>query len=233
VCLQAGQECLNKAPGLKRLGRGEQLEKHHFMQGCSQGGHALEAVIQGAWREWSPKLMAMACASRVGEETAKDLLQQTFLKVWRKCAEFRGESEVLTWVRRILQFAILDHLRRAHDEQPLLDDAGEILSAVDQALLEAVRGQPLDPQALAEQAESRRIFKECFARFMAAHPQAAAAVHWAVVDEWSMDDIAAVLQRSPGATREFLSQSRKKARYYLAPWFELVSRSAKHKKTAA
>jgi hypothetical protein len=37
------------------------------------------------------------------------------------------------------------------------------------------------------------------------------------------EQIAAILGRTPGATREFVSQCRKKARVYLAEWYALAS----------
>jgi DNA-directed RNA polymerase specialized sigma24 family protein len=54
------------------------------------------------------------------------------------------------------------------------------------------------------------------------HPQAAAAIAWVAEDGLSIDELSALLGRSRGATRQFLSQSRKKARIYLDPWYRLV-----------
>jgi len=36
------------------------------------------------------------------------------------------------------------------------------------------------------------------------------------------EEIAALLERTPGATREFISQCRKRARTYLAEWHALA-----------
>jgi DNA-directed RNA polymerase specialized sigma24 family protein len=46
---------------------------------------------------------------------------------------------------------------------------------------------------------------------------------WIVEDGLSNDDIAELLNRTPGATREFISQCRKRARHYLAGWYALAS----------
>ena len=45
---------------------------------------------------------------------------------------------------------------------------------------------------------------------------------WVVEDGLSMDDIAGLLDRTPGATREFVSQCRKRARIHLADWYALA-----------
>ena len=45
---------------------------------------------------------------------------------------------------------------------------------------------------------------------------------WIVEDGLSNDDIAQLLDRTPGATREFISQCRKRARVYLAEWYAIT-----------
>jgi len=50
---------------------------------------------------------------RVGDrETAKDLVQETFLSALRSRASFRGESSEKTWLFSILKNKIIDHYRR-------------------------------------------------------------------------------------------------------------------------
>jgi hypothetical protein len=43
-----------------------------------------------------------------------------------------------------------------------------------------------------------------------------------VEDGLTTEDIAHLLDRTPGATREFVSQCRKRARLYLADWYVLA-----------
>jgi RNA polymerase sigma-70 factor (ECF subfamily) len=45
---------------------------------------------------------------------------------------------------------------------------------------------------------------------------------WVVEDGLRNEDIAELLGRTPGATREFVSQCRKRARLYLAEWYALA-----------
>jgi RNA polymerase sigma-70 factor (ECF subfamily) len=72
----------------------------------------------------------------------------------------------------------------------------------------------------------RRQLDECFARcwkrFEQAAPAHAAAMTWIVEDGLTNDQISELLGRSPGATREFISQCRKRARVHLAEWYELA-----------
>lgn len=47
-----------------------------------------------------------------GETEAEDLAQEVFVKVNRSMDEFRGDSQVLTWIYRIATNAALDRLRK-------------------------------------------------------------------------------------------------------------------------
>ena len=53
-------------------------------------------------------------------------------------------------------------------------------------------------------------------------PDRARAIGFLVIEEWSVEDIARALGRTPGATREFLSQCRKKLRPYIEDCLELL-----------
>jgi RNA polymerase sigma-70 factor, ECF subfamily len=47
----------------------------------------------------------------VGEAEAEDLTQETFLKAGKRLEDFRGESQILTWLYRIATNTALDKLR--------------------------------------------------------------------------------------------------------------------------
>ena len=72
----------------------------------------------------------------------------------------------------------------------------------------------------------RRQLAESFQRgwdaFQEAAPRHAAVMAWIVEDGLSNDEISELLGRTPGATREFVSQCRKRARVHLAEWYQLA-----------
>lgn len=43
---------------------------------------------------------------------ADDVLQETFIKVWKALAKFRGESQLYTWLYRIASREALGHLKK-------------------------------------------------------------------------------------------------------------------------
>ena len=53
------------------------------------------------------------------EENAKEITQQTWIKVWNKLDTFKGESAFSTWIYRITTFTALDFLRANKKHQRL------------------------------------------------------------------------------------------------------------------
>lgn len=78
------------------------------------------------------------------------------------------------------------------------------------------------PEDEARRAQLAECFARCWSRFEQAAPAHAAVIAWIAEDGLGTEEIAALLERSPGATREFVSQCRKRARLHLAEWYELA-----------
>jgi RNA polymerase sigma-70 factor (ECF subfamily) len=66
----------------------------------------------------------------IGEAEAEDLTQEVFVKVSRALQDFRGESQLSTWIYRIATNAAVDRMRNPSFHQAaaldLSDDANEI-----------------------------------------------------------------------------------------------------------
>ncbi len=63
------------------------------------------------------------------QEDAQDILQDTFVRVWEKCHQFRGNSTVKTWIYRIAMNLAYSHLRKqGRWHHTLLDDLRTLAS---------------------------------------------------------------------------------------------------------
>lgn len=99
----------------------------------------------------------------VGSESdAQDVLQESFLSVYRKLRSFRGESRFSTWLYRIVTNAALMHLR-ARSRRPLepldgflprFDGDGRHVGEPAELEAAAHAAERLDRQALAERAQA-------------------------------------------------------------------------------
>ena len=194
------------------------MDKHAFMRACREGGGEIEGALRALDRSCFAMLFRECHRSVRDADTARDLVQETFIKVWQRCATFRGSSELLPWVRSILRHAILDHLRGRTKEVAMEDENGTIREV--ERMIAEENGEPEDPL---RRRELDLCFARCWKRFEEQAPAHAAAMSWIVEDGLSNERIAEMLGRTPGATREFLSQCRKKARVHLAEWYALAS----------
>ncbi len=197
------------------------MDKRLFMEACRKGGLALETASRILDRELAV-LLHRECRSVVRDEhDANDIVQETFIRTWKRCATFRGDSELLAWIRGILRHAIVDHFRAKRSDEPIEDEEGNMSDAVTEQIARLSIASRDRPDEWLSAGQREACYRRCFAAFEKAAPLHAAVMRWITEDELSNDEIAALLQRSPGATREFISQCRKKARIHFAEWYAM------------
>ncbi|MCE9641455.1 MAG: hypothetical protein K8S22_15150, partial [Betaproteobacteria bacterium] len=106
---------------------------------------------------------------------------------------------------RIARNALTDHFRRQRPEQAVEDDD----------LIFLAGGAP-DPEI-----EAVSGFRDCVRKAFAAFGEAfrvrAEVLMLVAVEGWDMKELATMLGRTEGATREYVSQCRQKARPFFEP----------------
>jgi RNA polymerase sigma-70 factor, ECF subfamily len=70
---------------------------------------------------YAPALFGVICKMVKDEQIGEDLLQETFIKVWRNIAQFNAEKGTLfTWLLNISRYTVIDYLRsKAHRQRRL------------------------------------------------------------------------------------------------------------------
>jgi RNA polymerase sigma-70 factor (ECF subfamily) len=210
-----GRSGVNKNKGLPTL------DKTTFMLACREGGTAIERALRELDRSYFAMLYRDGLRTLRDPDAARDLVQDTFIKVWRRCATFRGDSELLPWIKVVLRHGAIERLRQPTREVPMEDHEG-MTEAASRGIFEISVERNPTPEDLARRQEHAATFSRGWRRFQAEDPLHASVMIWVVEDGLSTDDIAQLLDRTPGATREFISQCRKAARRYLADWYALA-----------
>lgn len=191
------------------------------MSACREGGVAIERALRQLDRSYFGALFRESLRGLRDHESARDLVQDTFIKVWLRCATFQGDSELLPWIKAILRHGLLDRLRRSAGEVTLEtgdDQAPEIQIRIAELSEDLIPR----PDTEAARAQLDDCFQRCWQRFEAASPSHALVIAWIVEDGLTHEEIGELLGRTPGATREFISQCRKRARLHLSEWYELA-----------
>jgi RNA polymerase sigma-70 factor, ECF subfamily len=160
------------------------------------------------------RVFRLACRL-AGETDAPDVLQDTFLQVYRHLPAFRGDSRFSTWLYRIATNAGLMH-RRARRRRPAesLDaflprfEADGTLEQIPEALRMASRvDELLDRHTLANRAQAAierlpDLYREAFVL--------------RDLEELSTADVAQVLGVSPATVRQRVHRARLMVRGYLS-----------------
>lgn len=193
-----------------------------FRQACREGGYSIERWLRTFDAHFGRMLYAEAAHVLHDWHRAEDIVQDAMIKVWQRCDSFRGEGHPVAWVRQIVRRTLLDALRAAPPEEPLQQEDGTLTSNAATAVAALSERIPR-PEDLRDKRMAQAAYQQGWARFAQAHPEHAAVLRWVVEDGMELTDLAALLGRTSGATREYVSQCRKKARPFLEEWRSLVS----------
>jgi RNA polymerase sigma-70 factor (ECF subfamily) len=173
-------------------------------------GHAFEEIVA----RYEARVFRLAC--RLTSETdAPDVLQETFLQVYRHLPSFRGESQLGTWLYRIATNAAL-MLRRTRARRPVesldafmprFDERGIHAELPAQLQIAARADELIDRQVLADKARAGiarlpDLYRDAFVL--------------RDLEEMSTTDVAQVLGVEPATVRQRVHRARLMLRGYLS-----------------
>jgi RNA polymerase sigma-70 factor (ECF subfamily) len=81
----------------------------------AQAGDRL--AFEGLVRKYDREVLRLASHLMRGSEDARDIYQESFLRVYRNLHRFRFECSFYTWLYRIVTNVCLDHLRRQNSRR--------------------------------------------------------------------------------------------------------------------
>jgi RNA polymerase sigma factor (sigma-70 family) len=192
------------------------MQREEFIEACREGGPRMEAALRAMDRSYAVHLIRLALRSVRDQAIAQDIVQGVLIRAWQRCAQFRGESELIAWLKSILRHQIVDHLRQRRPEEPLEDEDGAPTAAVAQQLAVMSQEHIATPERELQRKEVAECLVRQYAKFHERFPLHAAVMQWVHEDGLTSEAVGVLLGRTPGATREFISQARKKARLYFA-----------------
>jgi len=146
-----------------------------------------------------------------GQE-ARDLLQETFVKILRAAPKFNPGGSAKAWLWQIARNCLNDHLRetaRLRKHETMFDD--EQWNTVKDTV----------PAKASSVCSVDECVAQGIARFSAAMPDRAFALTLQM-EGASIEDIAHRIGRTVAATKEYLSQSRKKLQPFIAHCTEFL-----------
>jgi len=113
--------------------RNQNISELDLIRGCMEGNRRTQEEL---YRRFSPRMYAFCLRYAGNAEEAEDILQEGFIKIFKKLDSFRGEGSFEGWVRRIFVNTAIEHFRRKRYLQPVTEKEentieGKSLSALD------------------------------------------------------------------------------------------------------
>lgn len=73
------------------------------------------------YRQFAAKMLAVCMRYAVDKMEAEDMLQNGFVRVFKKLDDFRGEGSFEGWMRRIMVHASIEYYRKHHKMMQVVD----------------------------------------------------------------------------------------------------------------
>jgi RNA polymerase sigma-70 factor, ECF subfamily len=180
---------------------------------CTQGD---AAAFEQLVKRYDIKLFRIAQHITHNREDAQDAVQDAFLKVFRKLAQFRGNSQFSTWLIRITVNESLMKLRKQRSTREVSIDE-DFPSEGPLAPYEFADWAP-NPEKLYQGSELRNILRT---ELQELRPSLRVVFVLRDVEGLSTDQTAEVLELTPVAVKARLWRARLQLRHRLSKYFGL------------
>jgi RNA polymerase sigma-70 factor (ECF subfamily) len=165
------------------------------------GGMTAEDLLRSAFK-YQDALVSYAYGLLQDWALAQDAVQEAFIVLQKKHAEFRPDANVYTWARQIVRFEALNILRSRQREDCFVDD--ELFSLVDQQF-----ERHLDLDAVGALEARKAALQHCMSRL---DGDSVSLLLGFYKDALSCEKLAEAQRKSVNAVRLSLSRIRTKLR---------------------
>ncbi len=98
--------------------RNQNITESDLISGCIEGNRRMQEEL---YRRFSPRMYAVCLRYAGKAEEAEDILQEGFIKVFKKLDSYRGDGSFDGWVRRIFVNTAIEHFRRKKYLMPVTE----------------------------------------------------------------------------------------------------------------
>lgn len=112
----------------------QNISESDLIQGCISGNRRMQELL---YQRFSPRMYAVCLRYAGSAEEAEDILQEGFIKIFKKLDSFRSEGSFEGWIRRIFVNTAIEHFRRKRYLQPVTEKEentieGKYISVLDE-----------------------------------------------------------------------------------------------------
>lgn len=181
------------------------------------GGKAMDAGVKALYETKAQAMLRFFVYQGTSGDEAQDILQETFIRIVRSADSYNGQGEAKSWIWQIARNCLTDNQRkqgsRAKHETVMNDEQWESL-------------EQTTPDPNATSCAASGSVDECVSagldKFNRHEPERAL-VLMLQMDGLSIEEIGHRIGRTVAATKEYLSQCKKKIQPYIAHCTDLLA----------
>ena len=167
-----------------------------------------EEALQTLYDRWAVQMKSFFLSQGASEKDLEDIFQDTVVKIWRGADNYSGQGEARSWMWAIARNVLTDYQRKHFGRAEHVPMNGD-------------EDDPDPPAPPMKDEDASDCVEQGIDAFAIKDPERAYALQlW--VAEVDVRDIADRLGRSYGATRQFLTECRKKLKPFVEPCLEYL-----------
>lgn len=174
------------------------------------GGKAMDAGVNALYQAMAQPMLRFFVYQGVSSDDANDVLQETIVKIIRSADSFGGTGTAKAWIWQVARNCLIDHQRK-------LGNMGKHEVAVNDeqwTRLEETKAAPTSAARSSEDSVDKCV-AEGLSAFSNREPERAY-VLILQMEGLSIEEIGHRIGRTVGATKEYLSQCKKKIQPFIA-----------------
>ncbi len=182
------------------MGTNKQLLEKDIIRGCQRQDRRCQKLL---FEKYFQDMMAICMRYSRDHDDAKDILQDSFIKVFAKFDLFSGEGTLKGWIQSIVIHTAIDHYRKQHREQKNIVAEDDSYEASENAEIEADLAAEEIVKIIQTLPHLQRTVFNLFA-----------------IEGYSHKEIADELAITEGTSKWYLCEARKNLKHILSPVYE-------------
>lgn len=163
------------------------ISDEELVKGCLQDNRNFQEVL---YRKYADQMYSVVMMYAKDADDAADILQESFINVFRKLHDFRFESPLGAWIRRIVVNKALEHFRKKQRKRELIEELSYEETPLMDGILERINAS-----------EIVRLVNDLPSK-------AAAILKLYAIEGYKHNEIAEMLEISEGTSKSQLNRAR-------------------------
>lgn len=161
--------------------------ENEVINGCIIGERKMQMLL---YERFAKQMFAVCSRYAKDQQSAEDIMQEGFIKVFKYIAKFRKEGSFEGWVRRIFINTAIEHVRKQVNLYAIVDESGKAIDIEDTTVFDNLEVEDLMRMVQSLSPGYRTVF------------------NLYAIEGYSHKEVSEILQISEGTSKSQLARAR-------------------------